>query len=147
MTVLCIFVYQGIAFINMARSPILSVNVAGKSQILDPAGADILGVNIPFGEFLNSGAFDTTYLDNALRVSRSRVGVVEQLRVFVRSGPLMEDPIVEEKPPMQSDENIESPSDVEEAEPVSEGIIELSSDDRDEGDESVEAPSDVETDD
>ncbi len=61
------------------------MNVAGKSQILDPNGADILGVNVPFGEFLNAGTFETTYMDDRIRVSRSKVGIVEQLRVFLKS--------------------------------------------------------------
>jgi hypothetical protein len=139
-----------------------SVNVAGKSRNLDPAGADILGINVPFGEFLNSGTFDTTYMDDELRISRSKVGVVDQLRVFVRSAPRVEEPVVEEEAPVEDEEEIsspsdveeeasvedekeiDSPSDVEEAEIVNEAPAELSVD---EGDENIEAPSDVETED
>ena len=64
----------------------LLVNGAGTSQILDPAGADLVGIkNVPFGEFLNAGSFKTTYMDDKIRVSRSKVGIVDQLRVFLRS--------------------------------------------------------------
>lgn len=64
---------------------LITVNVAGKSQILDPSGTDVLGVNIPFGEYLNAGSFDTTFLDDTVRISRSKVGPLDQIRVFIKS--------------------------------------------------------------
>jgi len=68
----------------------LSVNVAGTSQRLEPNGDDILGINIPsLKEFLGNNyskdTFLTTYMDDTLRISRSKVGIVDQLRVFVRT--------------------------------------------------------------
>lgn len=62
------------------------LNVAGRSTMLDPDGKDLLGVNLPWGEFTNTGAFETTYMDDTLRISRGKQGPFEQLRVFVRSG-------------------------------------------------------------
>jgi PAP_fibrillin len=61
-----------------------TVNVAGTSQYLDPKGQDVLGINSPLKEF-QAGTFETTYLDDNLRIGRSTTGSIEQLRVFVRS--------------------------------------------------------------
>lgn len=61
------------------------LNVAGESKNLEPNGEDVLGINIPFGELLNAGSFDTTFLDDSMRISRSKTGPVEQIRVFVKS--------------------------------------------------------------
>ena len=65
------------------------LNVAGASRVLDPNGKDVAGINIPnLGDFLdsNSAVFETTFMDDDIRISRGNLmGGVEQLRVFVRS--------------------------------------------------------------
>lgn len=68
------------------------LNVAGTSQYFDPDGADVFGVNNLFGDFINVGTFDTPYVDEDIRISRTSGPVLEQLRVFVREGSsLLED--------------------------------------------------------
>jgi hypothetical protein len=72
------------------------LNVAGTSTFLEPDGNDVAGINIPFGEFLQTGTFETTYMDHELRVSRGKLGIVEQLRVFVRTDRMMKDKAFQE---------------------------------------------------
>ena len=75
----------------------LIVNVAGKSQYLEADGADLFGLNIPsIGEFSNGGSFDSTYVDENVRVSRGTIGFVEEVRVFVRQGYTLDDAMMEE---------------------------------------------------
>jgi hypothetical protein len=112
-----------------------TVNVAGKSKVLDPEGADILGFNVPFGEFLNAGSFETTYMDDKIRISRSKVGIVDQLRVFLKSELTVTAAEVEE---VVEEEVIEAildadivvdEADTEESEEESETVNESESDD------------------
>ena len=69
------------------------LNVAGTSSFLEPNGSDILGINNILGEWtLQQGTFDTPYVDDDVRISRSSGAVFETLRVFVKQGStLLED--------------------------------------------------------
>ena len=67
------------------------LNVAGESKMLSADGADIAGINLPLGEFINTGTFETTFMDDELRVSRGKQGLVDQLRVFVRADRVAKD--------------------------------------------------------
>jgi hypothetical protein len=128
------------------------VNVAGESKNLEPNGEDVLGINIPFGELLNAGSFDTTFVDDSMRISRSKTGPVDQLRVFVKAMESSSDEeTVEEKvvggDDLDDDEIVEDDDDdelVEENEdaPVDAEIVDEEEDDDDEI--VVEPPSDIE---
>ncbi|GAX10670.1 hypothetical protein FisN_14Lh178 [Fistulifera solaris] len=64
------------------------LNVAGTSAMLDPQGADVWGVNLPgVQDVLGRDTFETTYLDDTLRISRTQAGFIDQLRLFVRDPP------------------------------------------------------------
>lgn len=72
------------------------LNVAGSSTFLDPNGQDITGINIPLGDLLSAGSFETTYMDDELRISRGKTVAGDQLRVFLRRGRVDKDLAVKE---------------------------------------------------
>jgi PAP_fibrillin len=66
------------------------LNVAGTSSVLKVDGQDVLDLQLPppiQTEFFstNTGRFETTYVDETLRISRSKLLGVDQLRIFVRN--------------------------------------------------------------
>lgn len=69
----------------------IKLNVAGTSTFLEPDGKDLAGINLPLSEFLSAGTFETTYMDEELRISRGKQGFVDVLRIFVRPGRVEKD--------------------------------------------------------
>jgi hypothetical protein len=83
------------------------LNVAGKnSTYLEPNGQDIAGVNLPLGEFIGAGTFETTYMDRDLRISRGKQGFVDQLRVFVRTSTIVAQEVLEDLVESVTDEQV-----------------------------------------
>lgn len=104
---------------------------------------------MPFGEQLNAGSFETTYLDEDLRVSRSKTGIVDQLRVFVRSSeaesPVMVEEDSEEEFFVDEDEEVDDSESTDDIAPSDvEGEAPTDMDDVADSDVEGDAPSDVE---
>lgn len=126
----------------------VSVNVAGESQILDPSGEDVLGINIPFSEYFGAGSFETTFLNESMRVSRSKVGPVEQIRVFIKADDQAVASVVEED---DDDDELADDDDDDDDELADDSIVDadvvVESDDEEttnDDSDKVDAPSDIE---
>jgi len=124
------------------------VNVAGESQILDPSGEDVLGINIPFSEYFGAGSFETTFLNESMRVSRSKVGPVEQIRVFIKADDQAVASVVEED---DDDDELADDDDDDDDELADDSIVDadvvVESDDEEttnDDSDKVDAPSDIE---
>ena len=121
--------------------------MAGESKNLEPNGEDILGINLPFGDLLNAGSFETTFLDDSMRISRSKTGPVDQIRVFVKtetqnseSTEVVDEAIEDD---LDDDEIVDDDDEIVEEGTEATIDAEIVDDDGDD-DEIIEAPSDIE---
>lgn len=145
----CIFKSPGVRFNVFPSFSTILVNVAGESKNLEPSGADVLGINVPFGEYLSAGSFDTTYVDESMRISRSKTGPVDQLRVFVKAAEeeTDEDEVVdddEDEDELDDDEIVGDDDDLDDDELADEPVDAEIVDEETSEDEDVEPPSDIE---
>jgi hypothetical protein len=65
----------------------INLNIAGQNtQFLEPDGADVLGFNIPYPlrDLLQSGTFDTTFVNGKMHVARCSIGGITALMVSVK---------------------------------------------------------------